>query len=74
VTWKDVMQTLFSSEDKRKNFTISEFAIQAGYPRTTIYTYIKRGWLSAFRAGKGKGSKYRIHRRDGEIWWANMHQ
>ena len=67
------MKTLFSPEDKRKNFTIAQFAEAAGYPPRTIYNYIKQGRIPAFRDGKGRGAKYRIHRQDGEIWWANMH-
>jgi len=68
------LRTLFSPEDKRKNFTIPEFAEAVGCPPRTIYNYIKEGLIAAYRAKKVRGAKYRIHRHDGEIWWANMHE
>ena len=67
------MRTLFSPEDKTRSLTLPQLAKRTGHAYTTIYGYVKRGELHAYRQGKGKGRRYRVSREDAEAFWAGMH-
>lgn len=41
-------------------YTIQEFADFLGMHYNTIYRWIKRGHIQAFRVGRGKNCEYRI--------------
>jgi excisionase family DNA binding protein len=68
------MRTLFSSADKRKTIGIPELAELTGEKSTTIYEWVRKRRLPAYRFGKGRGSRWRFHRDELEIWWANIHR
>jgi len=69
------LKTLFSSEDKRKTIGLPELAELTGYKATTLYEWVIKGEMPfVFRVGSGRGRKWKFHRDDLEIWWANIHQ
>ena len=68
------MRSLFSPEDKTASISLRQLAKKTGYAYTTIYGYVKRGELAAYRQGKGKGRRYKVTREVAEIFWANMHE
>jgi excisionase family DNA binding protein len=66
------MKTLFSSLDKRKIVNLVELAQATGIDKTTLYYWVRKGELPAFRHGNGRGRRWLFRREDIETWWANM--
>jgi excisionase family DNA binding protein len=67
------VKTLFSPADRRKTIQLTELAQLTGFKSKTLYEWVKRGEVPAFRQGKGKGRRFYFHRAELEIWWSNLH-
>jgi excisionase family DNA binding protein len=68
------VKTLFSSTDKRKTIGLTALAELTGEKATTLYEWLRKGELPAYRNGSGRGRRWKFHRDELEIWWANIHQ